>query len=608
MHAWTLHTILIMLTLRASFKNYFSKPQNIILVLLSVALFFLTMVPLGSLVKESFTVHAAEIPAIKGSQMGDMTFYHWGKVFSDKNSQNIFYKPILNSFVVSIGSSATALIVGGMMAWLVTRTDMKYKSAISGLFMLPYMMPSWTLALAWRNIFRNSYAGGSIGLFTGLTGIELPNWFSYGSFPIILALGIHYAPFAYILIGGVLRNMDSNLEEAAQLLHASRMKILMKVTFPITLPAVLSTILLVFSSSFGSYAVIVFLGAATKYQVLTTQMFSKLNGTNPGIGYVMSVIMILIGVSILMINLLLTGTRKSYTTITGKSSNFSLMRMRKMRIPVSALVLVFVVIIALAPLVSFAVESLAEVPGKYTLDNFTLKYWIGEAVRNVNDGEAGILRNKGVWEALGNTLMISVIVSAIAGTVGILCGYATAKEKGTKMATLVTNLAFFPYLMPALAFGAIYLSMFSKQYGPIPSLYGTVWILVLAGSVKYLPFASRSGYNAMMQIGNSIDEAAIIMDIPWWKRMVKIIFPIQKTNFISGYLLPFISSMREYSLYALLCVPSTRVLTTLLYAYNERGIDQYANAINLLIVIIVVCVNFLINKVTGASIDKGIGG
>lgn len=597
-----------MVSLRYSFKNYFSKPQNVILVALSVLLFFLTLIPLGSLIKESFTVHAAELPAIKGSVMGELTPFHWNKVFADKNSANIFYKPILNSFIISVGASATALITGGMMAWLITRTDMKYKGAISGLFMLPYMMPSWTLALAWRNIFRNSYSGGAIGLFTAITGIEAPNWISYGAFPIILALGIHYAPFAYILVGGVLRNMDSNLEEAAQLLHASRPKILTKVTFPITLPAILSTILLVFSSSFGSYAVIVFLGSATKYQVLTTQMFSKLNGTNPGVGYVMSVIMIAIGVTILMINLLLTGTRKSYTTITGKSSNFSLLRMKKLRSLISTLVIIFVLIVAVAPLLSFAVESLSEVSGNYTLENFTLKYWIGASERNANNGEAGILRNVNVWGALWNTLKISAIVSLIAGSIGILSGYATAKAKGTKMATLLSNLAFFPYLMPALAFGAIYLSMFSKQYGPFPSLYGTVWILILAGSVKYLPFASRSGYNAMMQIGNSIEEAAIILDIPWWKRMCSIIFPIQKTNFISGYLLPFISSMREYSLYALLCVPSTRVLTTLLYAYNERGIDQYANAINLLIVIIVVCVNLFINKVTGASIDKGIGG
>ena len=77
---------------------------------------------------------------------------------------------------------------------------------------------------------------------------------------------------------------------------------------------------------------------------------------------------------------------------------------------------------------------------------------------------------------------------------------------------------------------------------------------------------------------------------------------------MKGYLLPFISCMRELSLFVLLCTPQNRVLTTLLYYYNEKGWSQYSNGLNLLIVIIVIVVNWLVNKTTGASIDKGIGG
>ena len=90
--------------------------------------------------------------------------------------------------------------------------------------------------------------------------------------------------------------------------------------------------------------------------------------------------------------------------------------------------------------------------------------------------------------------------------------------------------------------------------------------------------------------------------------MVKIIFPIQKSSFLSGYLLPFISCMRELSLFVFLIVDSNFIATTLLMYYNEKGYDQYGNALNLLIVIIVLLVNFIINKLTGASIDKGVGG
>ena len=182
-------------------------------------------------------------------------------------------------------------------------------------------------------------------------------------------------------------------------------------------------------------------------------------------------------------------------------------------------------------------------------------------------------------------------------------GYGVAKRRGSRLASGVSSLSFFPYLMPSLAFGAIYLSMSSK----IPWLHGFL-LLGLVGSVKYLPFASRSGVNAMLQLSGEIEEAAVINGVPWWKRMLRVIFPIQKSSFLSGYLLPMVSCMRELSLFVLLVPTSNTILTTMLMQYSEKGWAQFGNAINLLIIIVVLLVNFLVNKLTGASIDKGVGG
>jgi len=419
--------------------------------------------------------------------------------------------------------------------------------------------------------------------------------------------GLHYAPFAYILIGGILRNMDANLEEAAMLLHASRWQITMKITLPIVKPALLSTFLLVFSSTMSAFAVPAFLGSPVRYQVLTTQMFRTLNGMNPGYGYIMALVMIAIGVGILMLNQWITGRRKSYTTITGKSSNISLFNLRRWRTPLTVILITFLMMIAILPLFSFALESFIMAPGDYSFSNLTTEFWIGAGRADIANSEPGILRNPSIWLGLTNSLKLSIIVSLIAGTVGILAGYSIAKRRGSRLATWVNNLTFFPYLMPSMAFGAIFLSMFAVRRGFIPALYGSFWLLVIVGAVKYLPFASRSGINAMLQLSGEIEEAGTIMGIGWFKRMTRIIIPIQKTTFISGYLLPFISCMRELSLFILLVSPSTRILTTLLFQYNEKGWNQYANAINLMIVVIVVGLNLLVTKLTGASIDKGIG-
>jgi iron(III) transport system permease protein len=589
-------------------KMFCRKPHNLILAVLFLVLVILTLLPLISIVMDTFTVHTSEVMRIRGTHAGDFTTYHWSKVLLDgDNSLNIFYKPLLNTIGISLATCLIAIGFGGLMAWLVTRTNIRYKPFLSAVFVLPYVMPSWTLALAWLNFFRNPLVGGVPGLFTVLTGLPVPNWFAYGFFPISVVQGLHYAPFAYILIGGILKNMDANLEEAALLLKASRRQILMRITLPMVKPAVLSTFLLAFSSSMSAFAVPAFLGSPVRYQVLTTQLYRTLQGLNPGYGYLMALLLILIGVGIMLLNQWVLSGRKSYTTITGKSSQIALVHLRRLRTPLSVGFSALLLCVAVVPLITFAVESFIVEPGNYAWSNFSTIFWVGEGAVDVANGEPGILRNAHIFSGLANSFLLSLVVAFLTGTIGILAGYAIVRKKDHWLAHAVNQLTFFPYLIPSMALGAIYLSMSVVPHGPIPALYGTFAILILIGVIKYLPFASKAGINSMLQLGGEIEEAALIMGIPWWKRMLRIIVPIQKTSFLSGYLLPYISCMRELSLFILLISPATNVLTTMLFQYNEKGWNQYANAINLLIVGVVLLSNYAMNKLTGASIDKGIG-
>ena len=590
------------------FYKFIKKPYNIILSVLLIVLGYLTLFPMLTMIKDTFTVHVSESMRLKQAA-GSWTLNHWFKVLFDPSSLSVFYKPFLNSLITSLGACLVALLFGGVFSWLITRTNIRWKKVLSSLFIFPYIMPSWTIALAWYNVFKNSVVGGVPGTFQALTGIEPPNWFAYGAFPIALVTGLHYAPFAYIMIGGVLRNMDANLEEAAMMLKTSRNRIVRKITIPMILPAILSTFLLVFSSAMSSFAVPQFLGLPVRYQVLTTQLYRTLNGINPGQGYCIAMIMILLSVGILAFNQRMVGTRKNYTTVTGMSSNISLINLKKARNVISVIAVVLILMVSILPLVSFALESVILKPGDYSPSNFTLQFWIGSAEENsIANNEAGLLLNPNLWKALWNSIKLSIVCALTAGTLGFLAGYGIVRGRGTKLAKIVDNLAFFPYLMPSMAFSVIYLSMFSTRRGPIPALYGSFFLLVLIGTVKYMPFASRSGINSMLQLSNQIEEAGEIIGVSWPKRMARLVIPIQKSSFISGYLLPFISCMRELSLFVLLVTPQNRVLTTLLFQYNEKGWSQYSNGINLMIVIIVLLVNFGVNKATGASIDKGIGG
>ncbi len=599
-------------------KTFFSKPANIILTVFFVVLCFLTLYPLILLVQETFLVHAREV-RLAGAPLGTYTTTHFKKLLftlddggaagiTKSNSWIQFYEPLFNTLSVSISASIIAILFGGVVAFLVTRTNLKYKKFVSAVFMFPYMMPSWTLAMFWKTFFQNVNvgAGTSNGILASVFGIYMPQWFVYGYFPISVVLGLHYAPFAYILIGGILRNMDANLEEAATILKTPRWRIIGRITLPIVMPAMLSTLLLVFSSVMSAYAVPVFLGSPVKYYVLSTKMMSLMNNY-PGQGYIIAAIMIIFGVTILLLNQRLTGKRKSFTTVTGKSSQVSLVNLKKANRPVAIVLVVILLCVAILPLVSFALESLIIKAGDYSISNMTLDFWIGRDLHYLDQGDSnGILFSPKVWSALGYSLALAITCALVAGTCGVLVGYGVAKQRGTKLSGAVNSLSFFPYLMPSLAFGAIYLAMGTK----IPFLRAGNGFLLLAlvGSVKYLPFASRSGVNAMLQLSGEIEEAAVIVGVPWWKRMARIIFPIQKSTFLSGYLLPMVSCMRELSLFVLLVPTSNTILTTMLMQYSEKGWAQFGNAINLLIITVVLVINFTVNKLTGASIDKGIGG
>ncbi len=583
-------------------KRFIQNPANIILVVFFVVLAFLIFYPLITLVVDTFVINnRQETIYDKGKFEGDFTTVWWYRMLANPDTATMyFWRPLGNSILMSLIASIIAILYGGIVAFFITRTNMKGKKIISSVFVFPYIMPSWTLAMFWQNFWQNPDIGnGTGGMAYNLLGIKVPEGFVYGLVPSAIVLGLHYAPFAYILIGGILRNMDANLEEAATVLKANRAKIIYRITLPIVLPALVSTFLLVFSSSMSAYAVPKYL-SMNKFDVLTTYMKGFMRQSMYGQSYIMGLVMIIFGVGILMVNQYITGKRKSFTTVYGKSGQISLIDLKWGKW-VSSIIFCFLsLFFAVIPLVTFALESLCVHTGDYS--QLTLEYWISKTPTSANNGLKGLFFEPQVWNAFGNSLGLAVLCAIIAGTSGILIGYAVSKRRGSLLARGVDGMAFLPYLLPSMALGGAFLTM-ATTFG----LQKTFIILVLVGAVKYLPFASRSGINAMLQLSGEIEEAAIMMNVPWWKRMIRVIFPIQKSTFMSGYLLPFTSCMRELSLFVLLVAPGTQLLATLLDEWTQWWL-QSANALNLLIIVTVLVINFVVNKLTGASIDKGVGG
>ena len=417
---------------------------------------------------------------------------------------------------------------------------------------------------------------------------------------------MHYAPFAYILIGGIFRNMDANLEEAATILNTPRLKTFFRVTLPMVTPAIMSTILLVFGSAMGSYPVPHYLNLTT----LSTKYVS-LNVNRAGEASILAVVLMIFGVLILLVNLRSTGGRKNYTTVTGKSGQISKVNLgRAGKYIVAIIFIVITAFTSIYPIISFTMETFLPNPGDYSfitqgdMSSLTLKWWLTAENKTENGmyGQFGILYNSTIRNAMLGTLLVAASCALIAGTIGMLVGYCVSKNRRSKWAAYVNSMAFLPYLLPSLAVGVSFF-VFGSNMG----IYNTFLLLILAGTVKYIPFASRSALNSMLQLSNEIEEAAIIQDIPWHKRMLNIIIPIQKSSIISGYMLPFMTCLRELTLFMLLC-SQNKIVTTLLDYFDEMGLYAFSSGINLILIITIIICNAGVNKLTGASLDKGIGG
>ena len=590
-------------------KTFFSKPHNVILLLMGIVLTVSTVAPIVAIVQDTFKIHAGTIDAYLTGQSSGYTLVNYIDLFTSRMAKTNLWTPLLNTVLLAVGTCVVSILFGGVFAFLITRTNLAWRKYLSSIFIFPYIMPQWTLAVVWQNLFNsNAVTGTSNGLLAATLGINMPLWWCKGLFPSLVVLGLHYAPFAYILIGGIFRNMDANLEEAATILDTPKWKIMWRVTLPMVKPAILSTVLLVFGSAMGSYPVPHYLGLTT----LSTKYVS-MNSKYTGEASILAIIMMIFGVAIMLMNQMSLRSRKNYTTVTGKSGQISKINLGKVGRYVIALALVIVTFFtSIFPIVSFAFETFLPNPGDYSFlytgdtSNLTTKWWVTD--ENVSEngmyGQKGILHNETIWRAFKGTIWVSVCCSLIAGSIGTLIGYAVAKSRRSKWANYVNSVAFLPYLMPSIAVGVAFFLLFSNEHF---NLFNTYTLLIITGTIKYIPFASRSSLNSMLQLSGEIEEAAIIQDIPWFKRMTRIIIPIQKSSIISGYLLPFMTCLRELSLFMLLCTQGFILSTTLDY-FDEMGLYAFSSGINLILIVTILVCNALVNKVTGASLDKGIGG
>ena len=584
--------------------NVLKNPFNMVVLVSLIILFCLIIIPLLTMISSTFTLAQGELRRVQG-HVGDFTLYYWKYILTGKLASAVLWGPLKNSFICGFFTVLVSVPLGSVLAWLMIRTDIPGKKILGLLVTVPYMIPSWTKALAWLAMFRNSTSGAD-GFLAGM-GIPIPDWLAYGPIAIVLCMSMHYYAFSYIMVSGALRSINSELEEMGEIQGASKAQILRHITLPLILPSVLSATVMTISKSIGTYGVPANLGNRIGYYTLATKMRNFIDQGPQAVGYAMSIVLVLLAALIIFSNQRIVGVRKSYATVSGKGGRATLMQLGKAKKPLMVFLMVFLFLAMVVPFFVLIMETFQITTGAgYGLDNLTLYNWIGkEGEIDKYTNYVGIFRNPNFFSAFWNTIRLTLIASILTAICGQFLGYISSRGRGKWYGDLTEQMVFVPYLMSGIAFSTMYFSMFSRPHlgGLMPSLYGTFTLIVLTSVVKHFPFASKSGTANMLSISVELEEAADIAGASFWKRMSSIIVPLAKNGFISGFMLTFISIAKELDLIIIMMTPTTQTMSYLAFTYSQDGYNQMSDAVSVCVLAFILVCYTVANRF-GADLNK----
>jgi iron(III) transport system permease protein len=525
----------------------------------------------------------------------------WGAVLASPLSMNLWWRPLANTLLLGLGVSAGCLILGGFLAWLIVMTDVPGRRFLGVLSTLPFMIPSFAAALAWGTLFRNSRMGGSVGFFEA-NGLVIPDWLAWGIVPTLIVLTAHYYSLAYTIIAASLSSVGADLVESAQMAGARRGRIFFGIILPVVTPALVSAASLTFAGAVSNFAAPALLGLPVRMQTISTRLFGMIEIGNTERGFVLALLLIAVSATFLFLSDRLVSGRRAFITVTGKGGRTRRFPLGRWRWPLFGVALALGMLTTVVPVVVLIASSLAPQSGAL-FSNWSLHFWLGEAGGTIAQGQAGIFRNPVLIDALWNTLKLGVVVALLSMILGLALAHTITRRKGTLLANVLSQLAFLPLLIPSIAFAAAYIALFGAPLGPLPSLYGTFTLLVIAAAAHNLPYAVQAGRSVLGQISHDIEESARLTGAGALRRMWVIVFPLAIRGLLAGAILVFVKMVRDLSLVVLLFSATSPVLSMVAYRYASEGFMQFANAITVLILVICLAAS-LVAQALQARVQK----
>lgn len=501
-----------------------------------------------------------------------------------------FKTAITNTLFLGMITGIAATLIGFLFAYVDAYVNTGSK-AVKGLFnavsILPVVSPPFVLSLS------------AILLF-GRTGIVTRGWLNlnstglYGLPGIALVQTLTFFPVCYLMLKGLLKNIDPSLEEAARNMGASRWHVFKTVTLPLLLPGLGNAFLITFIESVADFANPMIIGG--NYDTLATSIYLQLTGAYDKSGAAaMAVVLLTISMGLFLMEKYYL-ERKSVATLTGKASRErALMNDKSVRIPLIAFcVTVTVFVLIMYALVPFG--SLFKLWGRdYSLSLKWYEY---------------VFKNNG-YRVFTDSILLSLIASPLTALLSMMISYLVVK-RNFKGKALMEFTAMLAMAVPGTVLGVGFIRGFNSglfHTGLLQGLYGTGAILVIVFIVRSLPVGTRSGIAALRQIDKSIEESAYDLGANSAKVFTSVTLPLIKESFFSGLVTTFVRSITAISAIILLVTPKFLLITVRINEHAEKGnysiACTYATVLILITYTAIMIMNIVLKRF-GKSTQRGL--
>jgi iron(III) transport system permease protein len=512
--------------------------------------------------------------------------FNVGQVMSILSEPDI-YEALLNSLFIASGTCIMSTFIGTLFAWLVVRTDLPYKGFMKTLFLVPFMLPSFIGAIAWKMLL--SPRSGYINLMLmDLFNLEEPVFNIYGYGGIMAIETMYLFPFVFIQVCGALERMDPTLEECARIAGAKQFYVIRKVTLPLVMPAISSGMLLVLITSISNYGIAATLGfSANVYTLPTkiTEIMQAAMGSFDGIrrASIVSILLVIVVAIALVIQAKVLNSG-SYDIIKGKAMRPALMKLRGARYPMMFVALVSLFVMVVMPFICIIVVSF--------LKTFGMDPFVGTSytLKNYKD----IFATSSVWRSTGNSLLLSFGAGFLALFLGVMLSWVIYKVKPKGKGGL-EFMAVLPYSIPGTVLAVGCMLAWSGKLGI--NIYNTLWILLICYTARFLSYTLKACSASLQQVHSSLEEASRMCGANRVQSLTDITIPLIKPAMLSSFFLVFQPAMRELTCSVLLCGPKTGVIATTLNSMRDGGYLSRASAFAVITMILIMAINGIVEWV-----------